>query len=114
MAEVNNNYVINVSDVDQMKRKPLEWAKIYCVKLIDCPDTDKLMNEYEWAWTLLHNYKYMPIQDTDDFETAAEKELRAEMLAMDIYLNAEEKEKYLLDKNNEYIITGFIRYKMLL
>lgn len=109
----NTKEVITVEDIDRQKRKPNEWAKIYNIKLIECDDYNALQNEYEWAWEMMHSYKYLPLPDkTGDYELSSEKELRAEMLVMDIYINALPKEKYIFNTHKKYIDTDFIRRRL--
>jgi len=105
--------IITVDDIDLSKRKPPEWASIYCIKLNECDNITELMNEYEFAWNLMHKYKYSLLPDKQgEYDYASMKELRAEMLAMDIYINATSSEKYVLDKEKKYLDTEFIRTQL--
>lgn len=106
---------LNVIDPDITKRKPLEWARIYYIKLIGRQKVpNKLMNEYEFAWHYINNaLSFIPIADDNSGETydkMNELNLRANELTADLYVNATLAERNELRK--KYIDTNFIRKQL--
>jgi len=106
--EVNEKWE-PVVDADPMRRKPLEWARIYRIKLLE-PPPDILWNEYEWAYNMLAlNYELIPDKD-GDFDKAVLMELRAMELKRDLFMSADMGERYVLEK--QYIETEWLRRRL--
>lgn len=106
---------LNVNNPDVTTRKPLEWAKIYYIKLIGKQHVpNKLMNEYEFAWHYVNNaLSFIPIADNiqqDTFDKNNEFNLRANGLVADVYVNASLAERNSL--REKYIDTSFIRKQL--
>ena len=98
-----------IIDIDLLARPIKEWADIYhlrIVNLYNVDDYNKPVNEYNFAWLLEHELQYVPMDD----EESARKELRAQLLYLDIIRNATMKEKKQLEE--KFIITEFILRKM--
>jgi hypothetical protein len=101
-----------INNIDPMKRKPWEWAKIYNVKLIS-PSPEDLWSEYEWAYNL-PNLKYVPIPDKyGEFDKANEMELRAIELRRDLFIGADLGERHVLEKEKRYIETEWVRKNLM-
>lgn len=114
MSKDQNNFSDKwevVSNVDPMRRKPLEWARIYLMELITSPP-EVLMNEYEWAYSLMSGlFKYNLLPDKNgDFDKSGLMELRAMELKRDLFMGADMGERYVLQK--QYIETEWLRRKM--
>lgn len=100
----------SIQNIDLMKRKPNEWAKIYNMQLIE-NIPDQLWNEYEWSFNL-QNLKYWLLPDKNgEFDKAAEMEMRAQELRRDLFVNADPGERYVLE-NKKYIETEWCRRKL--
>lgn len=98
-----------INNADLMRRKPLEWARIYNIKLLE-PPPDVLWNEYEWAYNMLaFNYEFIPDKE-GDFDKAGLMELRAMELKRDLFIGADMGERYVLEK--QYIETEWLRRKL--
>ena len=113
MAESNlDNRPLMVIDPDPEKRKPLEWAKIYFIKLVGAQKIqNKLMGEYEFAWDYINLLNYLPLKDDNgEFETYSNFELRAQGLHADMFINATLGEKEAL--RTKYIDTSFVRRQL--
>lgn len=107
---INNNKWVPIPNVDPLRRKPHEWAKIYHIKLHD-KVKDDIWSEYEWAYNLF-KLKYTLIPDKNgEYDKANEMELRALELKRDLFMGADDGEKYVLEK--QYIETEWIRSKNL-
>ena len=107
------NHTLNVTDIDTTKRKPLEWASIYYIKLVGQQKIpNKLMNEYEFAWHYINNaLSFVPVLDVgDEFTNFTRLNLRAMELTTDLYVNASLGEKEELRK--KYIDTSFVRQQL--
>jgi hypothetical protein len=100
-----------VTNIDPMRRKPLEWARIYLMELIT-PAPELLMNEYEWAYALMSGeFKYNLIPDKNgEYDKSGLMELRAMELKRDLFMGADMGERYVLQK--QYIETEWLRRKM--
>lgn len=98
-----------IKDVDPMRRKPIEWSRIYLIKLLE-PVPDVLWNEYEWAYNML-GFNYELLSDKNgDFDKANLLELRAMELKRDLFMGADIGEKYVLEK--QYIETEWLRRRL--
>lgn len=108
---INNDKWEVVANIDPMRRKPYEWARIYLMELIT-PAPELLMNEYEWAYTLMSGeFKYNLLPDKNgDFDKSGLMELRAMELKRDLFMGADMGERYVLQK--QYIETEWLRRKM--
>ena len=106
-----------IKNVDPHKRKPIEWAKIYNLKLMSS-FSENLWSEYEWAY-YFSKLKYMPMhdigrngQELDTFDKSTEMEMRAFELNRDLFVNADLGEKMILKE--KYIETGWVRKMLML
>ena len=98
-----------IIDIDLLARPIEEWADIYHLRIMNLYNVknyNKPVNEYNFAWLLEHELQYVPMDD----EESARKELRAQLLYLDIIRNATMKEKKQLEE--KFIITEFILRKM--
>ena len=101
-----------IDNVDPMKRKPLEWAKIYNIKLLNYT-SEPLWSEYEWAYNLI-NLRYVPIPDKyGEFDKSNDMELRALELNRDLFMGADLGERHVLEKEKHFIETEWIRKKLI-
>ena len=99
----------SIENIDVNRHKPNEWAKLYHMKLIK-NTIDDLWNEYEWAYYLFKDLKYQPLPDKNgDYEKANSMEMRALEIRRDLFMNADEGEKYVLQ--TRYIETEWVRRK---
>jgi hypothetical protein len=96
--------------VDQIKRYPKEWAKIYKIQLVN-DEINEMWSEFEWAYNLF-NLDYMLIPTNDDYEESELMEMRAMDIKRDIFQNADYGEKLMLKER--YIDTSWVRQQMLL
>ena len=113
MAESNlDGRPLMVIDPDTEKRKPLEWAKIYYIKLVGQQNVrNKLMCEYEFAWHYINSLNFLPLKDDqNDYETYSNFELRAQGLNADMFINATLGEKEIL--RYKYTDTSFVRRQL--
>ena len=109
------NLPLNITNPDITKRKPLEWAQLYHIKLMGKQKVpNKLMNEYEFAWHYINNaLSFVPIANDahgDTYDNFNESNLRANELVADIYVNATLAERNTL--REKYIDTSFIRKQL--
>jgi len=96
-----------IENIDVNRRKPEEWAKIYHMKLIKNTISD-LWNEYEWAYYLSKDLKYQLLPDKNgDYEKANNMEMRALEIKRDLFMSADEGEKYVLQ--SQYMETEWCR-----
>lgn len=97
-----------IQDPDITKRTPLEWAKIYNIKLLN--EVPGWWIEYEWAYNF-DNLDYIPSKTNEDglpdWDSITEKEMRAQFLKRDLFLGADYGEKEIL--KTKYIETNWIR-----
>jgi hypothetical protein len=115
MSEINlNDKWEPIQNVDPMKRKPDEWARIYNFKIFNPPQD--LWSEYEWAYNL-PKLNYMPLPDRDkngqlldSSEKATNMEIRGLELRRDIFMGADAGEKYVLEK--QYMETEWCRRRI--
>lgn len=109
-----------VEIIDMSRRKPEEWAIIYNLKLIGEYPKDELWSEYEWAFNLLKmDYRFIPDtnngnQEFDSYDKSSEMEMRAMELYRDLVSNADMGEKYVLITEKRFILTGWVRSKLML
>jgi hypothetical protein len=98
-----------IANIDPVRRKPLEWARIYLIKLTE-PPPDIIWNEYEWAYNMI-NMNYILLPDKDgDFDKAGLMELRAMELKRDLFVSADMGERFVLEK--QYIETEWMRRRI--
>ena len=96
-----------IENIDVNRRKPNEWAKIYRMKLIK-NTLDDLWTEYEWAYYLMKDLQYVLLPDKNgDYDKANNMELRAMEIKRDLFMGADEGEKYVLQR--QYIETEWAR-----
>lgn len=97
-----------VENIDYSRRKPLDWAAIYKVKLLNEPlDNERLWSEFEWAYYFCRT-DYSSLDG--DFETLAEFEMRAIELNRDLYMGASIGEKEILKER--YVETEWCRKRL--
>lgn len=107
---------VPVLNVDPMKRKPKEWAKIYNIQLVD--EHHGIWSEYEWAFHLA-DIEYYPLIDTDSngnmldtFDRSSAMEMRALELRRDLFMGADIGERHVLTEKKKYIETEWVNRKL--
>jgi len=103
---MNNDKWSPILNVDLMKRKPPEWAKIYRIKVLSDIPNDELWSEYEWAYHYF-NMEYAPVYEKQSFDKFEEMDARAMQLYTDLHMSADEGEKYVL--KIKFILPEWIR-----
>ena len=98
-----------IEDVDLTRRSDEEWQKIYHVQIMDGEIDVSPINEFEFAYKLVHS-KYCPKPSLNkgemDYSIPEQMEMRAMKINRDIYTNADKFEKSQLD--NRYFATKYI------
>lgn len=106
-----SNKDIKVLDIDITLRTFYDWADIYQVKLLTSCDLFHKISEYEWAWSLQHDVNFIPLNMTNNLGIDfSQKELRLDLINLDIIRNANDEEKEIL--KTMYIETEFIKKQL--
>jgi hypothetical protein len=118
MGDLNDRWQ-PIMDIDPMKRKPREWAVIYCFELAP-PISDDLWSEYEWAYHVSFDLRYRLLPDRnksgkllDSYDKSSDMELRAMDLKRDLFMGADIGEKYIFNEG-KYIETEWVKKRLLL
>ena len=105
------NKDIKILDIDIQFRTYYDWSNIYQVKILTPCDLFLEISEYEWAYNLQHDINFIPLNMINNsYKDFSQKELRLNLINLDIMQNATEQEKKILQTT--YIETQFIKKQL--
>ena len=100
---------ILINDVDLKPRSEEDWAKIYSIELTKNDVLSaSLMNEFEWAWRMMYELNYYPVEQNGTFDKAEQMEIRANDIITSILMNADPNEMKILRNQKRFIQTKYM------
>lgn len=104
-----------VTDVDLTQRSDDEWSDIYHVQLVDGDIDTNPIDEFNWAYKLVHSkYFLKPSANAKemDYSIAEQMEMRAMKINRDLFAMADRAEKEMLNCGKYVQIKYVLDYKV--